>query len=265
MVAALPTAFAALVPVPPSPIIDLSTTKSFDTGAMMAKLCPAPRQVDFFRDETFWFYDRNTGSLTEDTTKGVRAEAIDSEIDRFKGHCEFPVTAVKDDVGPAQTVSRPLVNCGEKVTLSESVTQSVGTSSTYTTSVSIGVGFDVKVIKDVLGLSGNASVTQSWSFGSDKTITRNVGITVPPRTKGSFERVPVIRTVISQPIFVVEFYSRVNRDGDNDLNGFEDTGTPRITSPAFQTRSAADALDADGFPSGTIRSKDQPVTPADCD
>lgn len=262
----VPTAYGALIPVPPSPILDLSTRESWDTGAAMAQLCPAPRRVDFFMDVTHWFYDQVSGTITRDETNGVGDASLDQgEIFAFNGHCEFPVTEVKDDVGPAQQVSRPLVNCGDEVTLRETVTQSFSTSSTYTTSVSVGASFDVSVIKDVLGFSGRTEVTNSWSFGKDQSVSRSVAIDVPARTKGYFERVPVIRTVISQPVFVLEQYYRIDSNGETDLNGWEDSGSIRITSPAFRTSSAADALDADGFPSGAIRAQDDPVTAADCD
>jgi hypothetical protein len=269
VVAGLPSAYAALAPVPPSSVLDLSTVKTFDTGAMMAKLCPAPRKRDYWTDVSFWFYDPGTGTVAVDPSNGVGTgdAKIDGDgmIDNFFGHCEYPVTEVKDDVGAAQQISRPLINCGKKVTLNENVTENFSTNSSYTTSVSVGGGFDFTVIKDVLSLSGNASVTQSWAFGTEHSISRTVAISVPPQTKGYFERVPVIRTIVSQPIFVLEYYSRINNQGERKLNGFEDTGTIRITSPAFRTNSAADALDADGFPSGTIRAQDDPVVPQDCD
>ncbi|WNZ09963.1 hypothetical protein [Streptomyces sp. 11x1] len=264
--ATLPSAYAALVPEPPSAVLDLSTSESFDTGALMAKLCPAPRKVDYWTDVTHWFYNPATGEVGEDPTKGAGdAQPIDGLIHQLEGHCEFPVTDVKDEIGKAQVVSRPLVNCGDEVTLRESVTQDFTTSETYTTSVSVGGGFDLAVIKDVLSLSGNASVTQSWAFGKSKSISRAVTIDVPARTKGYFERVPVIRTVVSQPVFVIEKIARIDQDGETGISGWNDTGNKRITSPAFQTSSSADVLDANEFPSGTIRAQDDPVTAEDCD
>jgi hypothetical protein len=262
----VPTAYGALVPVPPSAILDLSTTESWDTGAAMAQLCPAPRKTDFWTDVTHWFYDQQSGTIAPDETNGVGDARLDQgEIFGFNGHCEYPVTEVLDNVGPAQQVSRPLVNCGDQVTLRETVTQSFSTSSTYTTSVSVGGGFDLAVVKDVLSLSGRVEVTNSWSFGKEQSVSRAVAIDVPARTKGYFERVPVIRTVVSQPIFVLEQFYRIDSGGETDLNGWEDGGSIRITSPAFRTQSAADALDADGFPSGAVRAQDDPVTAGDCD
>ncbi|MDW4910592.1 hypothetical protein RB628_36035 [Streptomyces sp. ADMS] len=266
--ATVPVAYGALAPAPPSSIVDLSTSETFDTGKLMGTLCPAPRSRDFFSDVTFWILDPVGGGVAEDPSKGVGdlgSVGVDGELHFFQGHCEWPVTDVKDDVGPAQVVSRPLINCGDAVLLRETVSQNFSTSQTFTTSLSIGGGFDFAVIKDVLSLSGNVSVTRSWAFGKEESFSRTVSIDVPKRTKGYFERVPVIRTVVSQPVFVIEKIARANRDGSSGMNGWKDTGSIRITSPAFRTESSADVLDANNFPSGTIRAQDDPVTPEDCD
>ncbi|NNN29183.1 hypothetical protein HLK59_02225 [Streptomyces sp. S3(2020)] len=261
----LSTAYGALLPADPSPVLDLNTRETFDTGALMAQLCPAPRKKEYWTDVTYWFYDPVSGAIAEDEAKGTFLEKSSVELHAFEGHCEWPVTEVKDALGPAQQVSRPMVNCGDQVTLTESVTQSFSTSETYTTSVSVGGGFDITVIKDVLSLSGNADVTNSWSFGETKTISRAVTISVPARTKGHFERVPVIRSVVSQPVFVIEKNTLLNPDGKKGINGWEDSGSIRVTSPAFKTTSKADVLDENDFPAGTIRAQDAPVTSEDCD
>jgi hypothetical protein len=70
---------------------------------------------------------------------------------------------------------------------------------------------------------------------------------------------------VSQPVFVIEKIARIDQDGETGISGWNDTGNKRITSPAFQTSSSADVLDANEFPSGTIRAQDDPVTAADCD
>lgn len=271
-VLAVPAAMAALESSSDgSPAFQLKDAESFDTDALMAKLCPGPTSTTPSRDFSFWFMDDETGELVEDTLDGVgRPEFRDSDpkTHRFHGYCEYPVSDTEDFNGEPVQVGEDVPNCGDKVQTTEGHTLRIDNSSEITHSVSVGASFDFSIIKDVLGIGGSVEVTNSWSFGQVVSRSRTRDIQVPPQTVGFLERVPKMRTVTTQPNFFIERWQVIDSGNYEDQTfgwkgqGFEKS---RITSSGYEISATADVLDDEGFPAGPIRADDRPATAADCD
>lgn len=261
----VPGAMAALVPAPESTPFQLKGAESFDTDALMGKLCPGPTSNTPFRDVSFWFMT-DDGRLSTDTTNGAGdlGKSESGAVHRFDGHCEYPATEVKESNGTPVKVTESIPNCGDSVETTEAVSHTVTTSSTITHSVSVEGNFELSVVKDVFGIGGGAEVSTSWSFGEEVSKTRTRDISVPAQTVGFLERVPKLRTVVTQPNFVIEKWQTSTPDNVETKNGWKGNGSVRITSSGYTMSATADALDADGFPSGVIRADDRPVTAADC-
>ncbi|WP_128379319.1 hypothetical protein [Streptomyces cavernae] len=261
----VPGAMAALVPAPESTPFQLKGAESFDTDALMGKLCPGPTSQTPFRDVGFFFMSDN-GELSVDPAKGAGdlGKIENGLVHRFDGHCEYPSIEVKESNGKPVKVTEDIPNCGDVVQTRESVSHTISTSSSITHSVSVGASFDFKIIKDVFGIGGSAEVTTAWSFGEEVSKTRTRDITVPPQTVGFLERVPKLRTVVSQPNFVIERWQTSTPEKVEEKDGWKGNGSIRVTSSGYTISATADALDADGFPSGVIRADDRPVTEADC-
>lgn len=262
----VPGALAAIAPAEESTPLQLKDVESFDTDALMAKLCPGPTSDKPFQDVSSWFLDRATGTLTVDEANGAgeTGKSQGATLERMGGHCEYPEIEVKDSNGTPVKVTEDIPNCGDVVQTRESVSHTISNSSSVTHSVTVGGSFDFQIIKDVFSVGGGAEVTNSWSFGEEVSKTRTRDISVPPQTVGFLERVPKLRTVVSQPNFVVEYWETTSPEAVEKKDGWNGSGSIRVTSSGYTMSATADALDDDGFPSGVIRAEDRPVTDADC-
>jgi len=267
-VIAVPAAMAALVPAPASTPFQLKGAETFDTDKMMAALCPGPTSDKPFQDVGFFFIDLANGDVAPDQTNGAsdigKTAPGSRPVSRVAAHCEYPATDVKDSVGPATDTSDQIINCGNAVQAGQEVTHSLTTTSSVTHSVSVSADFNLGIIKDVFSLGGGAQVTTEWSFGKEVSKSKTDKIDVPPRTAAFLERVPTLRTVTTTPIAVLEKVTTVSPDEVKDENGWRGNGSNRITSSGYTISATGDALDKNGFPAGSIRAKDRPVTEADC-
>ncbi|MDX3642495.1 hypothetical protein [Streptomyces sp. MB09-02B] len=267
-VIAVPAAMAALVPPPASTPFQLKGAESFDTDKLMAAICPGPTSDRPFQDVGNFFIALETGEVTRDESNGIgdigNTPAGTGPLARVSAHCEYPVTDVKESVGPATDKSDPIINCGNAVQAGQEITQGLTTTSSVTHSVTVGASFNLGIIKDVFSVGGGAEVTTEWSFGEEVTKSKTDKIDVPPRTAAFLERVPRLRTVTSTPVAVLERFTLVTPDDVQDQDGWRGNGSVRITSSGYTMSATADILDKSGFPAGAIRAKDRPVTDADC-
>ncbi|QFQ98194.1 hypothetical protein F9278_20520 [Streptomyces phaeolivaceus] len=267
-VIAVPAAMAALVPAPASTPFQLKGAETFDTDKLMAAICPGPTSDRPFQDVGNFFINLDTGEVSPDETNGVgdpgKTPAGTPPLARVAAHCEYPATSVKDSVGAATDASDLIINCGDSVQAGQEITHSLTTSSSVTHSVTVGVGFNLSIVKDVFSIGGGAELTTEWSFGEEVTKSKLDKIDVPPRTVGFLERLPALRTVTSTPVAVLENVTLITPDGVTDQNGWRDNGSTRITSSGFTMTATADVLDKNGVPAGAIRADDRPVTDEDC-
>ncbi|MEI5522420.1 hypothetical protein WB401_15455 [Streptomyces brasiliscabiei] len=267
-VIAVPAAMAALVPAPASTPFQLKGAETFDTDKLMATLCPGPTSDLPFQDVGNFFINMDTGEASPDTSNGIgdpgKTPAGTPPLARVAVHCEYPATEVKDSVGAATDTSDLIINCGNAVQAGQEISHGLTTSSSVTHSVSVGVDFNLSIIKDVFGIGGGAEVTTEWSFGEEITKSKTDKIDVPPRTAAFLERVPKLRTVTSTPVAVLERFTLITPDDVQNQDGWRGNGSVRITSSGFTMSATADVLDKNGFPAGAIRAQDRPVTDADC-
>ncbi|MFE2427481.1 hypothetical protein ACFXJ5_12115 [Streptomyces sp. NPDC059373] len=249
---------------PASADTNIRGTESWNTDTLLMSLCTGNTGVHS------WFFDTRTGAVRPDKIRAdwqthVVAPAWEEQ---FTGYCSYPQASSWTWTGPQTQISNLVMNCGYRVTQSESITKSVTKTSTTSNSVGGSVGVEWSIIPDVLSVEAAFNYEHTWSYSKAGTWTQSDSLNVPPRTKAQLNFAPLMRTVRSNPVFHVTRYMW-ETGGDNsghwwDTNTWRGRGYKDITSYGAYYDAKANVINPDGSPVGATIALDHPASKSDC-
>lgn len=252
------------VAAPASAETNIRGAEPWNTDKLLMTLCTGNTGLHS------WWIDVNTGSIARnnvspDNQNRTKAPA---SWEQFTGWCSYPQSSSWTWAGPQTQISNLVMNCGYRVTQSESITKSITKTSTTTNSVGGSAGVEWNILKDVLSVQATASYEHSWSWSKASTWTQSDSLSVPPRTKAQLNFAPLMRTVRSNPVFHVTRYMwQIGGDYSGkwwEPNTWRGRGYKDITSYGAYYDAKANVINRDGSPVGTTIALDRRVSTADC-
>lgn len=246
---------AVMVSVTPaSAATDIRGQEPFNTDKVLMNLCNGDT------GEQWHLLNIKTGEVRVQTS----VHEIRGDWEAVRGWCSYPKSSSWTWTGGETRVSDTIVNCSSGSTLRQDITSSGSTTSTTTNSVTVSLGIDWKVLKDVLSIQAGAEYSRSWSYAKTQGWSKTSSLTVPPRRVGWMVQRPELRTVRSNPVFHVTSYLW-------NVGGLENKGSdtwrargPRdITSRGAYYDATANVTDSAGKPIGQIVARDRAVNSSD--
>ncbi|WP_329318670.1 hypothetical protein [Streptomyces sp. NBC_01262] len=248
---------------PASAETNIRGTESWNTDKLLMTLCTGNTGVHN------WFIDVRNGSIVRNNIDADQARLkTPAYVEQFTGWCSYPKSSSWTWAGPQTQISNQVMNCGYRVTQSESITKSITKTSTTTNSVGGSAGVEWNILKDVLSVQATASYEHTWSWSKASTWTQSDSLSVPPRTKAQLNFAPLMRTVRSNPIFHVTTYMwEIGGDYSGNWwvpNTWRGRGYKDITSYGAYYDAKANVINSDGSPVGTTIAIDHAASKADC-
>ncbi|WP_019063386.1 hypothetical protein [Streptomyces prunicolor] len=254
---------AVALAAPASAETNIRGTESWDTDKLLMTLCTGNTGLHN------WFIDTRNGSVVRNNIDADQASLkTPAYVEQFTGYCSYPQSSSWTWAGPQTQISNQVMNCGYRVTQSESITKSITKTSTTTNSVGGSAGVEWNILKDVLSVQATASYEHTWSWSKASTWTQSDSLSVPPRTKAQLNFAPLMRTVRSNPIFHVTHYMwEIGGDYSGKWwvpNTWRGRGYKDIKSYGAYYDAKANVINPDGSPVGTTIALDHPASKADC-
>ncbi|WP_430379864.1 hypothetical protein [Streptomyces sp. B1-3] len=246
---------AVMVPVTPASAADnIRGQEPFNTDTVLLNLCNGPT------GEQLKLINVKTGEVRV----GTSLQDIRGDWEQVRGWCSYPEYASWTWTGDETRVSDTIVNCSRGSTLRQDITSSGSTTSTTTNSVTVSLGVNWSVLKDVLSVQAGAEYSHSWSYAKEQGWSKTSSLTVSPRRVGWMVQRPEMRKVRSRPIFHVTSYTW-NEGGfrNRSVDTWRGRGPRDIYSQGAYYDATANVTDSAGQPIGQIVARDRAVKSGD--
>ncbi|MGI5460874.1 hypothetical protein ACQEWB_48475 [Streptomyces sp. CA-249302] len=243
---------------PANAATDLRGKESFNTDKLLMSICNGST------DKQFFFINVDNGEVTRDMTNGATAVSLPHPVERFQGWCRYPQASSWTWTGTEQQVGNSLKNCGSDTSLRQDIQMNGSTTSTTTRSVEGSLGITWTAIEKVLAFDAGGSYSQSWSYSKTSGWATTISLSAAPKTVAWMALAPTMRTVRSNPVFVVDRYSwGRNGGGQINVSTWRDHGYKEIKSYGAYYDAVGNVTDGNGKPTGTYVARDRPVNSGD--
>ncbi|MFC0437382.1 hypothetical protein [Kutzneria buriramensis] len=143
------------------------------------------------------------------TTPDVVGDCNQNDGGVVPHYCHYHEVQTYDQLGGVHQVGNLLSNCGSNATLTQTITQTYTTISSYsysrTSEFSTNVGLQMEE-GFTGGVSASMSKTQTWTVGTMVSTASSIAITVPAHSRGALYFQPRIH--VSQGWLEVNYWER---------------------------------------------------------